>query len=244
MVEKWGIDISGHQFDYDMKSAKEDGIEFIIIRGGTGQREGLDYYFEKNYKKAKDLGIPCGVYWFANAKNSAEMLAECERFYEGCVKGRKYELPIYIDVEEDMLKLDKRLLTNLIIQFCEYFENKGCFVGIYMSALPMMYKVYSEELKPYTWWIADWNPSCRLDCSIWQYGTTKTGGRNVDSDFMYEDFPSIIKDGGFNGYGSQFKIGDSAWINYKIEKIDGDTVTLTDGVNHIEVKEEFLRKGN
>ena len=40
-----------------------------------------------------------GVYWFTTARSVAEAMEEAEYFYKNCLKGKKFDMPIYLDVE-------------------------------------------------------------------------------------------------------------------------------------------------
>ena len=68
MVSKYeGIDVSKHQGTINWNSLSKDGkVQFVIIRAGYGRYypSQIDSQFENNYKKAKELGIPVGTYWY------------------------------------------------------------------------------------------------------------------------------------------------------------------------------------
>jgi lysozyme len=67
--------------------------------------------------------------------------------------------------------------------------------------------VVSDAVKKrFTVWVAQWSSKCNYSGSygIWQYSSKgKVNGisGNVDMDYSYIDFPSAIRNGGFNGYG-------------------------------------------
>ena len=69
-MKRFGIDISVWQKDMDLNRAKNEGVEFAIIRGAYGNKK--DTAFENNYKKCKNVGLPCGVYWWTRAVNEAQ----------------------------------------------------------------------------------------------------------------------------------------------------------------------------
>lgn len=213
-TQQKGIDISEWQYDYDMYQAKKQGIKFVIIRGGGGDGShgsGIykDIRFEQNYEKAKSLGIPVGVYWFFNAKTEARAKEEAEFFFNNCLKGKQFELPIYLDVEQGVLKQSARSLTNNILYFLKYIRNKGFWVGVYSSTSAFADKMYDTELKSYCHWIADWRKKCYYPnyYGMWQFtdgeGLPTIGGRKVDQDIMYEDYEKEIKAKGLNGWGSK-----------------------------------------
>ena len=78
-----GLDVSTYQNDIDWKQAKADGIDFAIIRvgyrgyGAEGKLNPDDYYV-KNLKNAADAGLLIGIYFFSQAVNELEAVAEAE----------------------------------------------------------------------------------------------------------------------------------------------------------------------
>lgn len=209
---QFGIDISAWQGNYDLRRAKEEGVKFVILKGGGGD-DGLykDSRFEQNYKKAKDLGLPVGVYWFSKALTVSSARREAEYFYTNCLKGKTFELPVYIDVEnKSQLAVGKRLLTNIIKEWCSYLQNLKYYVGIYSSSSYFRSYMYDSELKDYAHWVAQWSKAYTGDAGMWQFGgeinyirTNKVAGQTTDQNYMLYDYPSVIKKGGFNGYSKQ-----------------------------------------
>lgn len=212
-MKKFGIDISRWQGDFNMLQAKREGVEFVIIKGGGGD-DGLyvDGRFKQNYDNAKRLGLPVGCYWFSKALTIDQAKMEAEYFYQNVLRGRQFELPIYMDVEnKTQLAVGQRMLTNIVKTWLDYLEKKGFFVGIYSSLYYINRKVYDSELQKYTHWIAQWNTT--LDyahpdiCGMWQFGgetnyihSNKVAGVTCDQDYMLQDLPSIIKAAGLNGF--------------------------------------------
>lgn len=211
-ILKNGIDISKWQGNFDMAKAKSEGFDFAIIKGGGGD-DGLytDSRFAKNYEKAKALGLPVGVYWFSKALTVEAAIREAEYFYENCLKGRQFELPVYIDVENKaQLAVGKRLLTDIIHAWCQRLEAKGFWVGIYSSLSYFSNYMYDAELQRYSHWIACWAKTCDYtgDCfGMWQYGggtnlirSNQVAGVTCDQDFLLIDYPTLIKAAGKNGF--------------------------------------------
>lgn len=211
-MKQFGIDISAWQGNYDLRRAKEEGVKFVILKGGGGD-DGLykDSRFEQNYKKAKDLGLPVGVYWFSKALTVSSARREAEYFYNNCLKGKTFELPVYIDVEnKSQLAVGKRLLTNIIKEWCSYLQNLKYYVGIYSSSSYFRSYMYDSELKDYAHWVAQWSKAYTGDAGMWQFGgeinyirTNKVAGQTTDQNYMLYDYPPVIKKGGFNGYSKQ-----------------------------------------
>ena len=115
MAKIKGIDISKWQGDFNFAQAKKEGQEFVIIKGGGGN-DGLyvDSFFRSNYDEAKKHGFSVGAYFYSGARNTLEAKSEAAFYYENCLKNRKFDLPIFLDVEGEMLKLSKKQLTDII----------------------------------------------------------------------------------------------------------------------------------
>lgn len=201
-----GIDISKYQDSISFNEIKKN-CDFVILRGGytgfgAGRAKNKDSSFEKFYKKAKEKGIPTGVYYYSCADSATEGEREAKFLYEHCLKGRKFEMPIYIDVEDVHWQTGKKTgVTNAINAFCQYLEKKGYYVGVYASESWFGGRCFSEKIdKRYTKWVAKWSDQAPK-CDMWQYTDSKIlDGRKVDADKAFKDFPKIIKEGGYNGY--------------------------------------------
>ncbi len=212
-MKKFGIDISRWQGNFDFNKAIAEGVEFVIVKGGGGD-VGLytDKSFSRNYNEAKRKGLPVGCYWFSKATTIKEAEKEAEYFYTNILKDKQFELPIYMDVEhEDMLRLDKRALTNIVKAFLNYLEAKGYWVGIYATAFSFTAHFKDIELTRYAHWVAQWAKACTYqnkDClGMWQFGgetnyirSNKIAGVVCDQNYMLVDYPSMIKAAGRNGF--------------------------------------------
>ena len=230
-MEFKGIDLSQWEEGFSLSSMTNAGYEFAILRGGyTGYGKGRikkkDESFEDFYRQAKNLNIPIGAYWYSCADSSQFGIDEANYFYEYCLKNKKFEMPVYIDVEEVRWQSNnKKGVTDAIIGFCETLEDKGFYVGVYSSTSWFDNKIDTARLNDYTKWVANWRstkPAFKWDgFHIWQNSDSgRIGKFTVDTDIAYVDFPSIIIGGGFNGYGKKqvseqityvVKPGDTLW---------------------------------
>lgn len=101
MDKVWGIDVSYFQYDIDWDKVKADGIEYAIIRvgyrgyGSSGQLV-LDYKFDENMKGAIAAGLEVGVYFYTQAINTSEAVAEAD-FVLKYIKNYDLDLPVYFD---------------------------------------------------------------------------------------------------------------------------------------------------
>ena len=206
-MTKKGIDVSHWQGTIDWNKVKKAGIEFAIIKaGGSDAGFYTDSKWEANYKGAKAAGIPIGAYYFVgkDCVTAAAGKADAERFLQ-ILKGKQLEYPVYMDNEAQPASA-KTGITEATIAFCETMEDAGYFVGIYGSAVSgFKERMDDSKLTPYAHWVAQYSSKCTYkgDYGIWQYsskGSVDGISGNVDLDYAYVDYPSIIKSGGFNGY--------------------------------------------
>ena len=210
MVIKFeGIDVSKHQGTINWTQLSQDPkVKFVIIRAGYGKYypSQIDSQFESNYKKAKELGIPVGAYWYSYATSINEVKQEMAAFLK-TIKGKTFEFPIYFDqeYEKGIVALTNNQRTEIVKAALEELENKGYYAGLYCSADWINNKLNYSSLTSYDLWIAQYGNSCtsKLPYGMWQYsskGTVKGISGNVDLDHCYKDYPTIIKNAGLNGF--------------------------------------------
>lgn len=207
----FGIDMSKWQgADFSITQAMiEHGVQFVVIKcGGSDNGRYTDKQFENNYRKAKQAGIPCGVYWFSKALNHTDALRDAD-YVVKLLAGKQFELPVYIDVEhKDQLALGKDKLTEVVTTFCEYLEQSGFYAGIYSSASFFKNHMHYDRVKRFALWVASWSTKRPDFGGMWQFGgetnklrSNKINGITVDQDYLYVDYMSAIKRLGLNGYG-------------------------------------------
>jgi lysozyme len=210
MSEFKGIDVSHWQGHIDWVKVKASGIQFAIIKsGGSDAGFYTDPRWEENYKGAKANGIAVGAYYFVGpACTSAEAgRADAQRSLAQ-LKEKQFEYPVYMDVEATPASA-RAGATEAAIAFCRAMEAAGYYAGIYSST----YSGYRDrlddsKLTPFTHWVAQYASKCTYGGAygIWQYSSTGSVNGingNVDMDISYQDYPSIIKAGGYNGYTKQ-----------------------------------------
>ena len=204
-MQKFGIDISRWQKEFDFVRAKEEGAEFVIIKAGGGDA-GLykDSKFDRNYKKAKDVGLQVGAYFYGNAFSVKEAEREADKFLS-ILAGKAFEYPVYYDVEQKMLEQNKAALTDNIIAFCEKLEQAGYFVGVYSNEYAFNHNMEDERLRKYVHWVAKYAENSPvltsgMSVGIWQFGgevnklrSNKVAGVTCDQDYCYVDYPETIK---------------------------------------------------
>lgn len=212
-----GIDVSKHNGNVNFEIVKQCGLDFVILRiGYRGYLDGslnIDPTFIQNYNKTKKRGLHVGGYFFSQAKNKNEGIAE--RDY--CLKIIKdnniyFDYPVYIDTEwannihsgrADNISINDR--TDAIIGFCSTMESNGFYTGIYRSENWLKTKLNYSDLMQFDKWIAKWSniaPSKKYgNYNMWQYSNNyKIDGTRFDISNAYIDFAKVIKDKGLNKY--------------------------------------------
>jgi lysozyme len=188
----------------DFQKVKNSGIQFVIIRAGYGTK-GKDAFFESNYKKAKAACFHVGAYWYSYADSFKEAGEEADAFIRA-LSGKQFDYPVYLDMEEkSQLQAGRDFCSGLIRTFCSRLEAAGYFAGFYTSSSYVQAVVTEEVRKRYSFWCAQWARRCSYagSCGIWQYsskGIVPGISGRVDLDYAFQDFPSVIVKGGFNGY--------------------------------------------
>ena len=205
-----GIDVSSYQSGISFTAIKKD-FDFAILRGaatgwGSARSKFKDDSFETFYKQAKAAGIPIGVYYYSCANDASFGEGEAKFLYENCLKGKQFEYPIYIDVEENRWQLGKKKgVTDAILAFCSYLEKLGYVCGVYSSTYWFNSCIETGRLGDLTKWVADWRGSKPTfsfnNFDLWQYTDAgKCDGKRVDCNYGYRDFPAEIKAAGKNGF--------------------------------------------
>ncbi len=202
-MTKNGIDVSEWQGDIDWSKVRTD---FVVIRAGYGREiTQKDKKFERNYSGAKKAGIPCGAYWYSYAMNEDEARKEAAVCIQ-VLKGRQFEYPIYIDVEEQkVIALGRDKVSAIISAFLLELEKAGYYAGLYMSAYSLEHCTTDYIRQRFTVWVANYGvqkPTYSGAYGMWQKSNTGsiagiTG--NTDLDECYLDYPKIIRDSGKNG---------------------------------------------
>lgn len=209
-VPTFGIDVSTFQGDIDWGKVAGTDTEFAILRIGFNDRQ--DAQFLNNYNNAKAAGIPVGAYMYSYAVTEEAAIEEANIVLER-IKGMQFEYPIYLDVEDKKLlkeeyNLTKEQRTKNALAFVHTMQENGYYVGVYANldwfTNYLDVKVIQAECET---WIAHYNENkdySNTAYGMWQYSdkgvidgiTVNT----VDLNVCYKDYPSIIKNGGYNGY--------------------------------------------
>lgn len=222
LVNTKGIDISSNNGDIDLSKVKNAGFNWVMIRTGYGSdiASQVDTQFVNNVAKAEKLGMPWGVYHFSYAcsKDDAKSeLAHIDRLLKTeKAKGHCPSLPVAIDIEwteyhEKYGGWNSTNLTNVATIILDGLKNLGYYPMIYTGydELAMMSNHIRND---FDCWFAQWNTkpnSYKYNrMGIWQYGgetnylesNSIPGVGTIDKNICYKDYPTIIKNGGYNGW--------------------------------------------
>ena len=205
-----GLDVSKWNGDIDWAAIKAEGFDFVIIKAGS--IVGKDDKFEENYAGAKAAGLDVGAYFYSYAKSLEEIDEEADLFL-AWLDGKQFEYPVYLDIEDPSLEtLGQRLLTDMSARFIEKLQMEGYFCGIYINNNWLFKLLETERITAYfdVWYarykidnIEEWNDSWGDKLAMWQFTSTGQIGDhecNFDLNLVYKDYPTIIKEWGYNGF--------------------------------------------
>lgn len=208
--QKFGVDLSRFQQGISFDALVNEGVEFVVLRGAYHLTK--DSEFENFYAQAKQRNLPVGVYLYTIATTPQEAREEANFLINNVLRGKQFELPIYIDIEDERYySRPKSNNSAVVMAFCDTLEANDYFAGVYASTYFFATYLDDSQLKTYTHWVAQW--STRLTypdtgvVGMWQFGGSTNqlrsniiAGKVVDQSYMYKDFPSIIKAYGLNGF--------------------------------------------
>ena len=205
-----GIDVSSHNGVIDWQKVKASGLDYAIIRvgytGWTKSKHSLNYdaNYKANIEGALSAGIPIGVYWYSQALNKNEALAEADKLLSA-IKGYNITLPVVFDYEfageaEGRLDcawrdrtLNKSSMTQIADVFAQAVKGAGYIPAIYANKSFLTNNIDGNALsQKYYIWLAHY--TTKTDYSgnylMWQYTSAgkvsgiSTSG-SVDCNFIY-----------------------------------------------------------
>lgn len=193
-----GIDVSTWNGRIDWNAVKRSGVKFALLRLGYGSdiTSQDDNTFEYNYTHATAAGIPIGAYIYSYAANAAMAKSEAQHCIR-VLKGKKLQLPVYIDFEEDSLA---GVAYTVAQTWIAEMKKAGYTPGIYTTS--HWFRLYVGEHNV-SKWIAYWGNDDGTLCSrpagsdIHQYTSKgRINGINGDVDLNYMYNTSILNTGG------------------------------------------------
>ena len=155
------IDVSEWNGDINFSKVKNAGITCVILRAGYGKDPNQeDNKFNEYYRQAKAAGLNVGAYWYSYATSVDAAKAEVRNCMK-TIRGKEFDLPVFLDVEEyRQAVLPRRTLTDIISTFCDGVKGYGFDVGMYSAKSMLVDSAYPDELaSKYLIWMAAPNNS-------------------------------------------------------------------------------------
>lgn len=177
-----GVDLSYHNDKVDWDALAASPVEFVILRCGyRGYTEGGivdDEKFKTYAKEATEHGLKLGVYFFTQAINETEAIAEADHVIS-LIEDYEISYPVafdteYIDDSEartNLAELSKEELSNICVAFCERIKEAGYYPMIYASENWFRRKLDVSLLAEYDFWAPQYldENDFLYDFTIWQY---------------------------------------------------------------------------
>ena len=210
------MDVSRWQGSIDWGKVKASGlVSGVMLRAlGNSAKDApskpyIDPYFARNYAECQRLGIPCGVYYYCKAVNTAEADAELALLRK-VLTGKTVQLPVAVDIEDNYMQapLDKQTLTDIAAHALGTVERWGFYAMLYTGLYFARDNLYmtGAALKPYDVWLARYprdksktkpedKPKTDFSFGMWQYTSTASVpgvSGNVDLSHAYKDYTKII----------------------------------------------------
>lgn len=192
-----GIDVSTWNGKIDWNAVKRSGVKFALLRLGYGSNitSQDDNTFEYNYTHARAAGIPIGAYLYSYAANASMAKSEAQHCIR-VLKGKKLQLPVYIDFEEDSLA---GVAYTVAQTWIAEMKKAGYTPGIYTTSHWFRNYVGEHNVSK---WIAYWGNDDGTLCSrpagsdIHQYTSKgRINGINGDVDLNYMYNTNILNTG-------------------------------------------------
>lgn len=138
-----GCDISYCQADNNNWPVLKENFDYIILKCNQGLTE--DDYFENNALSCNSYDIPIGVYTFNNywktntvgLEQFKKQQKEQAEFAVSCLKGKKIDYPVYLDVEKQGFTIDNDLpleYANAMLDiWYDTISSAGYIPGLYLN---------------------------------------------------------------------------------------------------------------
>lgn len=191
------IDVSffqGNNIDWDR--VKKSDVKGSILRCGQIERgvPSIDSTFERNYREASKNNLHLGAYYTVGGTSFEAIQQEIELFLRQ-IHGKSFDLPVYIDLEEDGDQSFLKAHTNEIIQmFKDTIEKEQFKLGVYASYDWFKKYIDVERWKSIPLWIAQYNNTMTFTpdyFGMWQYtskGNIEGIEGYVDLNYLYIDY--------------------------------------------------------
>ena len=188
-----GIDVSRWQGDINWSQVAADDVSFVML--GTRSKGAVDPYFHRNIQQASAAGVKVGVYIYSLAM-TPEMAVEEANFVLNLIHDYPVSYPVAFDMEDSTQgTLSKDELAAIANAFCGRISEAGYYPVIYANDNWLANKLDMSKMN-YPVWVARYSAKPAYQNPVmWQ--ATSTGAvngisGNVDIDFQFRDFTSVI----------------------------------------------------
>ena len=218
LANKKGVDISSCNGNVNIETIKKAGYDFVMIRCGYGSdyTSQDDTQFENNVRKCEKAGVPWGTYLYSYALSVAQAKSEVEHV-KRLLRGKLPTLPVAIDIEDaDGYHARNggwnfKTINAVTKTFIEGIREAGYYPMLYTGFEELDNLISPEVANSVDIWFAQWWKTCDYkgkNLSMWQYGgetnyidsPTIPGVGVIDQNLCYKDYPTLIKQGGYNGW--------------------------------------------
>lgn len=220
---QYGLDISKWNGSLNMKTLRNNEVEFAIIRVGYYKKSGgtLDYKFKENVKKCVANGIEFGVYVYSYVYKKKDCL-KCAQWVHKQLKSMgNYckdtdTIPVAYDIEDpiqtkavDKKKISVSGLTNGVCKFSDKVKSYGYIPIVYsfQSFFSDYLNMAKFQKKGYKIWYARWPALSTIKlkdkkmmyngtyCDIWQFSDNLyIGGKRFDTNVCYDGLYNYNKE--------------------------------------------------
>ncbi len=219
------VDANGNYLPLDFNAIREAGFSFVILRAGSTPRTGadgtpkggIDPVFEMNYAAAKAAGLDVGVYFYTYSVTVEDTRRDAELLLTW-LDGKQLEYPVYFDIEQADIatSLSREQLGELCITFISTLQQHRYFGAVYTNHNWLVnYHDTAKLVYLFDVWYArypsgdgahSWSTlSYGRHMGMWQYTEqgsipTVSATAKFDFNYAYKDYPTIMRDFGYNGY--------------------------------------------
>lgn len=188
-----GIDVSRWQGEINWSQVAKDDISFVML--GTRSKGAVDPYFHKNIQNATANGVKVGVYIYSLATTTDMAVQEAD-FVLNLITDYPISYPVAFDMEDSTQgNLSKSELAAIANAFCKRISAAGYYPIIYANENWLNNKLDMSQMN-YPVWVARYSARYTWQNPVmWQAtssGSVKGINGNVDIDFQFKDFTSVI----------------------------------------------------
>lgn len=193
-----GIDVSKHNGAVNWAQVAASGIKFTFIKVGS-TNSGIDPQFAANITGAQAAGLKTGVYIYSYATTPEQAVNEANLVLQW-IEPYTINYPVVFDIEDKCQKnLSNQQLIDIINAFCTTIDAQGYYPMVYTNK-----NMFSQRMDNAGWdrWVAQYADSLDTNNNVcfWQYsctGRVNGIGGNVDLNYQYKDYSSLIIPEGF-----------------------------------------------